>query len=478
MIKKIRLPFRIDIEGLVLIALLILTGLTLIAGWAGAMRLRQTVAENAKVMNVDPTALIEVEQARNLVSSQNSDARLFFLMGSPSVFEKQKQERQALADSLVAFEKKHALPEIHTIIKKIESISQQEEDFFAQAMAFRAKQTESKIVGQFYQSKTIPLVKQIDENFSKIVTLQNAELAHSRERALQAGLDAQSQIPKGMALFTMVIGGLFLAMAILVLRMLRVRVVLLRQRVRLADEAKNAVFARDQVISAVTQDLKEPLLALSEIAERSSADGALIKTVATDMQSAIDDIYDQKTADMGDLTLRLEQLGVADILDDAHTMLQPLAKQRDINLQFDPVNQSVLAYVDRERVMRVLRNLIGNAVKFSPKHSRIAVKIKSDAQFVNISVVDNGPGIPDGKIAHVFDDFWQAHNTAERGAGVGLAVAKTIIEAHGGTIRAENNFGQGTTFTFSLPRRRPANSQIKKPSSSLAVVRRAVNPME
>ncbi|HVK59969.1 MAG TPA: ATP-binding protein, partial [Bdellovibrionales bacterium] len=87
-------------------------------------------------------------------------------------------------------------------------------------------------------------------------------------------------------------------------------------------------------------------------------------------------------------------------------------------------------------------------------------------QFVNISVADGGPGVPEAQLAGLFDNYWQAKRTADQGAGVGLAVVKTIIDAHGGTIRAESNINGGTTFTFSLSRRRPPGAQIKKPTAS------------
>jgi signal transduction histidine kinase len=130
-------------------------------------------------------------------------------------------------------------------------------------------------------------------------------------------------------------------------------------------------------------------------------------------------------------------------------------------------------------VMRVLANLVGNAIKFSPKHSRVNVKVKADAQFANISILDSAPQIPESRMASLFDNFWQARRSAVQGAGVGLTVVKTIIEAHGGIVKVEHNLQGGNTFTFSLPRRRPANAQLKKPQSSgVRKIARAADPFE
>jgi signal transduction histidine kinase len=468
-------------EGLILVTLLALTGLVLAGSWGAAMKLRQTVAANASIMKIDTSGLTEVEHLRNLADANVSNSRAFFLMGSKAIFDKQKADKEQFATLLATYEKKHSLPQIHDIAKHIEQLNAQEDDFFKQAMEFRAKQTESKIVGQFYQSKTSPIIGQINDSLDKIIALHNSNIAEARTRAQQAGLDAQNEIPKGMALLTSVIGALSLCFALLIVRMLSVRSRLLRERDRLVTEAKNAILSRDEVISAFAQDLKEPLQAINEIADnlnqnpaKALDDSDLIKSTVIEIQALMNDIADQTTAGVGGLNLRLEQLGVADILDDAQSFLQPLAKQRDITLQFDAINQTVLAYVDRERVMRVLSNLVGNAIKFSPKHSRVSVKIKADAQFVNISVLDSGPQIPAAHMTKVFDNFWQARKTAEKGAGVGLTVVKTIIEAHGGTVKVDHNLQNGNTFTFSLSRRRPANVQLKKPSTS--GVRRIARP--
>ncbi len=479
--KFIRTRIASSTEGLILIALLVLMGGVLALSWGAAMKLRQTVAANASLMTVDTSGLTEVEHLRNLADANVSNSRAFFLMGSKAIFDKQKADKEQFANLLAAYEKKQSLSRVHNIAKNIGLLVAQEDEFFKQAMEFRAKQTESKIVGQFYQSKTAPIIGLINESLDKVIALHNANLAEARTRATQAGLDAQNEIPKGMSLLTSVIAALSLCFALLMVRMLSVRSRLLRERARLVDEARNAIISRDEVISAFSQDLKAPLQAIDDIADHLKAnpskfldDADLMKSTIVEIQALMADIADQTKAGVGGLNLRLEQLGVADILDDAQSFLQPLAKQRDITLQFDAINQTVLAYVDRERVMRVLSNLVGNAIKFSPKHSRVSVKIKADAQFVNISVLDGGPQIPNSQMAKIFDNYWQARKTSEKGAGVGLTVVKTIIEAHGGTVKVDHNLQNGNTFTFSLSRRRPANVQLKKPVTS--GVRRIARP--
>jgi signal transduction histidine kinase len=307
-------------------------------------------------------------------------------------------------------------------------------------------------------------------------------LSRARTEAKKAAVEAEVQIPRGMTWFTGFLGVIFLGMALLVIRMLRERTRKLAERERLFTEAQHAVQSRDEVISAISRDLETPLKTINEIAANMKMakdpieiedNAELIKTYVAEIDQEIRDIYDQKKADMGNLVLRLDQLGIDEILDEARLMLQPMAKARDIRLQIDSVNPPVLAFFDRERVLRVLSNLIGNAIKFSPKHGRVVVKVRSDQQFVNISVTDSGSGIPEGHRAEIFNQFWQARKTADQGAGIGLAVVKTIIEAHGGTVKLDNPLGHGSTFTFSLPRRRPVGAHIKKPAAPMVRTKRS-----
>lgn len=464
---------KLSFIGFILAALVVLFAGVLGLGWRSSLSLRQKVAANAAVMNIDSSALIELERLRNFAESQVTNSRAYFLLGSKSLFEKQKDDKQRLSEGVAKFVKENQLPQIEGIATAVENIEKQEQDLFDQAMAFREKLTESKIVAQFYQSKTAPLLAQLNEQFDKIAKLQHANLEAARTRASQAGVEAQAQIPKDMLWLMSAVSAIFLCASLLVVWLLVTRRSQQRVRDRLYVDAQKSANDRDEVLAAVAYDLKEPVANLEDIAKDLAPESSeLIRSVVDEINSAVSDIVDQKRADMGALTLRLEQLPLSGIFDEAQAMLAPLAKKRDITLQFDAVNQSVMAYVDRERVMRVLSNLIGNAIKFSPKNSRVQVKVKSDAQFANISVIDNGPGIAESRLATIFESFWQAPRTADQGPGVGLAVVKTIIEAHGGSVRAEKSLiGGGSAFTFSLPRRRPVGAPLKKPSSSSSVRR-------
>ncbi len=460
-------------ERKILIALSVIFLTALLGAWFYSMNLRKAIVAKNSFVSADARALVEVEQLRNLSDSQFSKGLSFFLLGSSTLFDDLKKDKQSLTTALLNFEKQSASPKVSEIIKRIESVRQQHQEIFDQAMDFRAKQTESKIVGQFYRAKTIALKANINKSLDEIGALFNSEFERTQVQAQEVAHDTESQIPRAMFWLTGVFSFLFAALAILVLRLLAERTRHTAERARLRTAAQDAVSMRDGILSAVSQDLNEPIQAITQaaVAVKNSPDVAhfvdgvaVIESSVVLMNDRIKDILDQTKADMGTMTLRVEQISLDAILDEARLMLEPMAKQKDVRLEFYPVNPPVLAFIDRERVLRVLSNLVGNAIKFSPKQSKVIVKVRSDQQFVYVSVRDSGPGIPEKQLAEIFTHFWQARKTADLGPGIGLTIVKTIIEAHSGIVSVESHSGHGSTFTFSLPRRRPPGAILRKPA--------------
>jgi signal transduction histidine kinase len=107
---------------------------------------------------------------------------------------------------------------------------------------------------------------------------------------------------------------------------------------------------------------------------------------------------------------------------------------------------------DPERIQQTLSNLVGNAIKFSPSGSKIVVAARRDGDEVVLSVMDQGSGLSAEQLPNVFDRYWQSSRTDRQGAGLGLAICKGIVEAHGGRIWIESALNAGTTVSFTLPR--------------------------
>lgn len=127
-------------------------------------------------------------------------------------------------------------------------------------------------------------------------------------------------------------------------------------------------------------------------------------------------------------------------------------QEKNQEMVIEVKDRSETLFADSFRLSQVLWNLLGNAVKFTPAHGKIALRIIEQESFVRFEVSDNGPGIQRKDLANVFDLYWRAHGNVSPGTGIGLVIAKEIVEAHGGKIEVNSDLGKGCTFSFTVPR--------------------------
>jgi signal transduction histidine kinase len=139
-----------------------------------------------------------------------------------------------------------------------------------------------------------------------------------------------------------------------------------------------------------------------------------------------------------------------ELLSDALRTLAPVTSQKSINLRLNAPDDLPDVIADRERIAQAISNLVGNAVKFSPAGGEIIVRVAMLDGEMLFSVSDKGQGMSAEQLSHAFDRFWQSSRTDRQGAGLGLAITKGIIEAHGGRIWAESSPSAGSTFYFTL----------------------------
>jgi signal transduction histidine kinase len=169
------------------------------------------------------------------------------------------------------------------------------------------------------------------------------------------------------------------------------------------------------------------------------------------MDGLIDDLLEVSRVDRGALALDLQEHAPGALVAQAADMLRPLAESAGLALHVRADAAGAVVRADDRRIVQVLSNLVGNAVKFTPAPGAVELVTEAGDEECRISVRDTGPGIPADQVPHLFGAFWQARHADRRGLGLGLAIARGIVEAHGGRIWAESEAGRGTTFTFTLP---------------------------
>ena len=222
---------------------------------------------------------------------------------------------------------------------------------------------------------------------------------------------------------------------------------------------------RDEILGKVAHELRTPLstilmttaFVLEELL-RPEASAPLrlhletTKRAATLMGRLIDDLLEGATLASGRLALARTPLRVKDLFANAGTLLRPIAAAWHIELIFTEDENLPPISADEGRLIQVITNLVGNAIKFSESGGRIVVSARLEPHCISFSVADCGRGIAAADVTHVFDRFWQAPATRHSGVGLGLAIAREIVEAHGGGIGVTSTVGQGSVFAFTVPR--------------------------
>ena len=253
------------------------------------------------------------------------------------------------------------------------------------------------------------------------------------------------------------------------------------EHARLLAAAELATVERERLLAVVAHDMRNPLGAVSMYAEmllalepdagglESAGDAyrrraiATIHSSAVGMQRLVEDLLDASSLRGGALRMHRVPQRVGEAFDAAERMLRPLADAAGVTLEVaaDDGAPATIGALDGPRLVQLLSNLVGNAIKFTPAGGRVVVRYAVEDDALHASVSDSGPGIAAADLPHLFTAFWRGDRRGRLGVGLGLWIARAIVEAHGGELRVESHVASqhssgtdvahGTTFEFMLP---------------------------
>lgn len=240
---------------------------------------------------------------------------------------------------------------------------------------------------------------------------------------------------------------------------LAARVALLVDNARLYEEAQATNQAMEDMLSVVAHDLRNPLnsivtssilLAADVPPEQRRMAASSIRRAGEQMRRLLDDLLDITRIGQQRLSVHLEVIDLADLIRETTAIYQPVAEARGINLEYHPNIAALHLPADPIRLVQALSNLVDNALKFTPAGGAVRVELDRAEGAARISVCDTGPGIPPEEIPRLFDRFWRAESHSPTGLGLGLCIAKGVVEAHGGRIEVTSTRGCGSRFTVVL----------------------------
>ena len=443
----------------IILTLLALTSALLVAGLGRQMRLLAREAMGRRHEAEREAA--EAQRAR--AAAEREERRAAFLAGAG----------QELASSL---DYEHAIATLARLIVPniadicVIDLSEPDGGLRRVAVSHRDAECERELetrVGEIIRDVPEALAFVIRERESRIIGYASSLLAYAgvspdEQRSLMAVPLVSRGQTLGVILTAAAVGTLFKQEDAALVSELSRHGSLAIDNARLYQESQQAVQAREEVLAIVSHDLRNPLNAVmlaasllqtsDKIAPDDSEQLEIIDISAKRMQRLIEDLLDVTRLEGGkQLPIDPAPLDVQSLFGETYELFKSQAVTGSITLQCHASKDVPPVYADRHRVLQVLSNLIGNAMKFTPPGGMITCRAESEDGKVLITVADSGPGIPRENLGDIFNPYWQAKRTARLGAGLGLPIAKGIVESHGGKIWVESEPGSGTKFFFTLP---------------------------
>lgn len=416
----------------------------------------QRLAANADAqmarIRVEEDEITKVERLGWTADVIVSSGRGYLLSGEPVLLARVQESRQRFSDTVAALRSSAVTPSDNVLVDDVEHAA----DAFTRAqqglIEARQQADDSREFARRFEVELLPLSGALDRALARLVGYKEAAM---REHYAVAKEERDRLTTRlywllaGLVVAATGIGAYFAR------RLGRSRE---NQRVAL-EAARKAVAARDELMGIVAHDLRNPLGAITLKAalmrkgvqpERTRQHAESIENVGKRMERLIRTMLDVTTLEAGRFTVNVARCALPDLLRETAEMFDSLAASKQVRFEQIANEPDLAVLADRERVLQVLSNLIGNALKFTPPGGNVTLSIEREGPMARFGVLDTGPGIASDNLPHVFERFWR-ETPAEKGTGLGLFIAKGIVDAHGGRIWVESEVGRGTRFYFTLP---------------------------
>jgi signal transduction histidine kinase len=336
------------------------------------------------------------------------------------------------------------------------------------------------ITGKVFQRRQALLCATPEEIASNIANLREENQAHFEgarggvrqpRSAICAPLIAKDSVLGGLILVNLRRQGAFSAADLRFLQAVANQIAIVLENARLWTEACRAQAQaevnrfKDEFLATISHQLLTPITSIRAAADllaASSAGGSeaanrLIGSIDRNtqrLQGLVEQLLDLARLQRGEVRLACEPWELKTIVRESVAAIEPLAGEKEQALEVETPSSSCPVLADLGRLEQVLMNLLSNSSKFSPRHGHIKVVLQDKGREYLVSVADDGPGIPQAEQSHIFERFYSnSRGPGQKGgAGLGLAIAKTVVELHGGRIWVRSQGGRGSTFFFTLPK--------------------------
>lgn len=382
-----------------------------------------------------------------------SAGRGYLLAGDRELLDEIDRATEELARDVAALHADDLSPRARQLVDEAEAVANR--FIAAQQQLVSAKQDaqpQAELVARV-RTELIGLRQQLGEALDRLVAQEDAEIRQSYDQARSER--------------AALAGSLYVMIGVLIVASLAIAILFANQASRAFhherdahDVAREAVARRDEVIGIVAHDLRNPLAAIAmkaAVAETMTPSPELrariesIENVTMRMEYLVRTMLDVVDIESGRFELDRTPCQVRPIVDTTLGLFEDVALAKHVALDAAIASPLPAVDADRDRVIQVLTNLVGNALRVTPQHGRITIAAHAADGSVRIDVTDTGPGIAAEDVPHVFERYWKGTAPGYKGMGLSLYLSQRVIEAHGGRLRVESEPNRRTTFSFTLP---------------------------
>ncbi|HVV17246.1 MAG TPA: HAMP domain-containing sensor histidine kinase [Polyangia bacterium] len=394
-------------------------------------------------------AAARAERLRTLGLEVGLDVRALIIRDEPARRTRFGETKDDF-DRAVSDLRAQARPEGESLLMRIDQAALRYEDAVVGVLALPAPERDDA-----FEAKIIPRMNELRARLDAFV-----RFAHGLIAPAAATADARFRRALEVSLSAFVLAiAISLGLAVRAARRLERDY---RREQSFAETAERALAGRDEVLAVVAHDLRSPVSAIAlkagalrrnPLTANVVKQATAIEAIAMRMEQLVRMLLDAAKMEVGQFQIAPTDFQAMPAVREALDQFTPHAEAKAIQLEVDaePRGRDLIVRADRDRVIEVLSNLIDNAIRFTRRTGRISVELRKEGEVLVVAVSDDGPGIAPEHLPHLFERFWKAESDGKRGAGLGLYIAKEIVEAHGGRIWAENLPGRGGRISFCLP---------------------------
>jgi signal transduction histidine kinase len=430
--------------------------IVLVLGGTAILSIRRLTHSSAERDTTVRQHLEDVVLAERLRSAEDAEAaagRGYLLTRNPDFLQRLEEAELAFDRTLRDLRARTYTPDGRVLLDTVLNAAARYEQAQRRVLGETAEGTELDEVTRQFEREVVPARRELNDEIRAFIDF--------KERRLEAGyLQARQMTSRAIVTTAIVLSVALLASVVVAWWMGRHLARLYRREKDAVHAAEHALAARDELLGIVAHDLRSPLTAITvkagilkrnpRDADKVRAQAESIGNVTARMEYVIRSLLDATSMETGSFSIRRAPCDVEQMVRESVEMLASVASTKSVQLEAQFRNHGLWVSADRERVLQVLTNLVGNAIKFAFEGGKIEISVEHVGEDVRFSIMDDGPGIAPAQLFHVFDRYWKGEIGGNKGTGLGLYIAKGIVRAHGGRIWVESGVGQGATFRFTL----------------------------